>query len=117
VAIKRWAGTAPGRSRTVAHGGLVWSVATAREKSPSMKRQTEDVLAIIDRQLAEAGTDKSKLLTATVYVADMARKPEMNEAWVAWVDPDNAPQRACVEVKLEGNDLVEIAVCAATTAP
>jgi enamine deaminase RidA (YjgF/YER057c/UK114 family) len=115
VAIERWPGTAPGRSRAVAHGGLVWTVGTAREKSPSMKRQTEDVLAIIDRQLAEAGTDKSKILTATVYVADMARKPEMNAAWVSWVDPDNAPQRACVEVKLEGQDMVEIVVCAATS--
>jgi enamine deaminase RidA (YjgF/YER057c/UK114 family) len=113
MTIKRWPGSAPGRSRAVAHDGVVYTVATAHEKSPSMRRQTADTLALIDRHLAEAGTDKSKLLSATVYIADMARKAEMNEAWLAWVDPDNAPQRACIGVTLDGADLVEIVVCAA----
>ena len=111
--IKRTPGTAAGRSRIVEHNGLVYTVATARAKSPSMRAQTADALARLDENLAEASSGKSRILTATVYIADMARKAEMNEAWLAWVDPANAPQRACLGVALEGADLVEIVVVAA----
>jgi enamine deaminase RidA (YjgF/YER057c/UK114 family) len=113
MAIQRTPGSAQGRSRIVEHNGLVYTVATAREKSPSMKAQTADALARLDENLAEAGSHKSRVLTATVYIADMAKKAEMNEAWLAWVDPANAPQRACLGVALEGKDLVEIVVVAA----
>ena len=116
MAIERWAGSAPGRSRIVRHAGVVYTVATAREKVASVARQTADALAVIDRNLAEAGTDKTRLLSATVYITDMAPKPEMDVAWRAWVDPAGAPQRACVAVALEGNDLVEIVVTAAASA-
>jgi enamine deaminase RidA (YjgF/YER057c/UK114 family) len=111
--ITRLPGAAPGRSRAVAYGGLVWTVATASEKSLSMHAQTVSALEAIDRNLAAAGTDKRRILSATVYIADMRRKAEMNDAWLAWVDPDHAPQRACIGVTLEGSDLVEIVVCAA----
>lgn len=111
--ILRRKGSAPGRSRSVEHGGFVWTVATAADKAPSMYRQTESALEQIDRFLAEAGTGKSRILQATVYIADMARKPEMNQAWLAWVDPANEPQRACLGVELEAGDLVEIVVLAA----
>lgn len=113
MTIQRWAGSAPGRSRIVKHSGVVYTVATARDKSAPVGRQTADTLAVIDANLAEAGTDKSKLLTATVYITDMAHKPAMDAAWRAWVDPANAPQRACVAVALEGRDLVEIVITAA----
>jgi enamine deaminase RidA (YjgF/YER057c/UK114 family) len=111
--IRRFPASAPGRSRAVIHDGRVFTVATAREKSASMRAQTESALAVLDRHLAEAGTDKSKLLSATVYITDMARKPEMNEAWMAWVDPANPPQRACIGVTLDGDDLIEIVAVAA----
>jgi enamine deaminase RidA (YjgF/YER057c/UK114 family) len=111
--IQRWAGSAPGRSRIVKHAGIVYTVATAHDKAPSVGRQTADALAVIDRNLAEAGTDKSQLLSATVYITDMAHKADMDQAWCAWVDPDGAPQRACVAVALAGEDLVEIVVTAA----
>jgi enamine deaminase RidA (YjgF/YER057c/UK114 family) len=97
----------------VIHDGLVFTVATAREKTASMREQTTSALAMLDGHLAEAGTDKSKLLSATVYITDMARKPEMNEAWMAWVDPANPPQRACIGVALDGDDLIEIVAVAA----
>jgi enamine deaminase RidA (YjgF/YER057c/UK114 family) len=113
VTIQRWPGGVRGRSRIVKHAGTVYTVATARDKSAAVREQTADALAVIDANLAEAGGDKSKLLTATVYITDMAHKPEMDKAWTAWVDPDNAPQRACVAVALEGRDLVEIVVTAA----
>lgn len=111
--IERLPGTAAGRSRAVRYAGLVWTVATASEKLPSMRAQTASTLEAIDRNLAAAGTDKRRILSATVYIADMGRKAEMNEAWLAWVDPGNAPQRACIGVTLEGEALVEIVVCAA----
>ena len=112
--IARLSGTAPGRSRAVAYDGLIWTVATASEKSPSMHAQTVSALMALDRNLAAAGTDKRHILSATVYIADMSRKSEMNEAWLDWVDPAHAPQRACIGVTLEGKDLVEIVVCAAS---
>jgi enamine deaminase RidA (YjgF/YER057c/UK114 family) len=111
--IQRFPGSAAGRCRAVVHDGLVFTVATAREKSPSLAAQTRDALAVLDRNLADAGTDKSKLLSATVYITDMKRKAEMNDVWLEWVDPDNAPQRACIGVALDGQDLIEIVVVAA----
>jgi enamine deaminase RidA (YjgF/YER057c/UK114 family) len=111
--IKRFAGSNPTRSRGVAHDGVVYAVATAPTKSASLYEQTRDALAAIDRTLAEAGSDKSRILRATVYITDMSRKPEMNRAWDEWVDRANAPQRACIGVVLEDKDLVEILVIAA----
>jgi enamine deaminase RidA (YjgF/YER057c/UK114 family) len=111
--IKRYPGNVPTRSRAVAHAGLVYAVHTAPTKSPSLYEQTRDALAAIDRTLAEAGSDKSRILRATVYISDMGRKPEMNRAWDEWVDKANPPQRACIAVTLEDKDLVEILVIAA----
>lgn len=113
LAIGRIPGAHAGRSRAVTFGGLVFAVAVAREKSPSMREQTRGALAVIDESLALAGSDKSRILTAMVYIADMARKAEMNDAWLAWVDPASPPMRACLGVALEGQDLVEIVVTAA----
>ena len=82
--------------------------------STTVEAQTRDVLRQIDALLERAGTDKSRLLTATVYLADMAGFAAMNAAWDAWVDRANAPARATVEVKLADPDLlVEIQVIAA----
>ena len=111
--IKRIAGASPTRSRAVVHEGRVFTVATAKDKSPSLYAQTRDALAVLDRNLADAGTSKSKVLSATVYITDMSQKAEMNRAWDEWVDRANPPQRACVQVGLEGQDLVEIVVTAA----
>ncbi len=78
------------------------------------KGQTEDILKQIDALLAGAGSNKSKLLTATVYVNDMRDKPKMDEAWLKWIDPKNLPARATVEARLGSPDtLVEIMCIAA----
>ncbi len=101
-------------SRAVVHGDLVFlSGVVADDKSLSMKGQTEQVLAKIDEVLAAAGTDKSRILTATVHLADIDAKDEMNEAWMAWVDRDNLPARAAVGAALTPGTQVEIMVCAA----
>ena len=111
--IKRYSGTVPTRAKTVVHNGIVYTVATAPNKSAPLYEQTREALAAIDRNLAEAGSSKSRILRATVYITDMSRKPEMNKAWDEWVDKANAPQRACIGVALEDKDLVEILVIAA----
>ena len=103
----------PGRSKYVEFNGLVYLVATAADHSAGLKGQTEQALATIDALLAEAGSGKSRLLTATVYITDMARKDDMQEAWMEWVDPEARPQRACVEVGLTGDCLIEIVATAA----
>ncbi|MBI3044231.1 MAG: RidA family protein [Betaproteobacteria bacterium] len=102
-------------SRVVEHNGTVYVAGTtAEDKSAGMKQQAEQVLARIDGLLAKCGTNKSKLLSATVYISDMAQKPAMNEAWLAWIDRKNPPTRACVAVELGSPEtLVEIVVTAA----
>ena len=98
----------------VVHGNVVYlSGMVADDKSLPMKGQTEQVLRKIDAVLAKAGTDKSRILSATVYMADARLKDEMNEAWMAWVDRGNLPARAAVGAVLTPGTLVEIMVCAA----
>ena len=79
-----------------------------------MADQTADVLASIDKLLAEAGTDKTKLISAMIWITDMSDFAEMNGVWDAWVSPGNTPGRACVESKLAAPQFhVEIGVIAA----
>ena len=80
----------------------------ADNKSGDMKAQTGDVLAKIDGILANAGSDKTKIVSAVIYVSDMALKDEMNEAWMEWMGSNNPPARACVGVTLTPATLVEI---------
>ncbi|HYC46964.1 MAG TPA: RidA family protein [Burkholderiales bacterium] len=102
-------------SKVVEHNGTVYVAGTtASNKSAGMKEQTKEVLATIDGLLAKSGTNKSKLLSATVYISDMSQKNAMNEAWLDWIDPKNPPTRACVAVELGSpTTLVEIVVTAA----
>jgi enamine deaminase RidA (YjgF/YER057c/UK114 family) len=77
-------------------------------------KQTQEVLSIIDSHLAKAGSDKSKLLSATIYLTDIKTFGEMNGVWDGWVSPGNTPARATVEVKLAAPQYnVEIMVTAA----
>jgi len=95
-------------------GDLVFLSGTvADDKSLDMKGQTAEVLKKIDAVLAKAGTDKSRVLSATVYMADAALKDEMNAAWMAWVDRSNLPTRTAVGAVLTPGTLVEITICAA----
>jgi enamine deaminase RidA (YjgF/YER057c/UK114 family) len=105
----------PRMSGAVVHGGTVYLAGqVARDGSTSVKAQTEQVLKQIDGLLHAAGTSKSKLLSATIYLASMSTFNEMNAVWDAWVDPGNTPARATVEAKLAApNYLVEIMVIAA----
>ena len=104
-------------SDAVEYNGILYLAGqVAGDLSAGMKAQTEDVLRQIDALLAKNGSSKSRILTATVYVNDMKLKPEMDAAWMAWVDRKNPPARATVEVELGSPDtLVEIMCTAAKT--
>jgi enamine deaminase RidA (YjgF/YER057c/UK114 family) len=83
-------------------------------KGKGMAEQAKSILSQIDGLLAGAGTDKSKLLSANIWITDMAHFAEMNAVWDTWVSPRNTPARATVEAKLASPDyLVEIMVVAA----
>jgi enamine deaminase RidA (YjgF/YER057c/UK114 family) len=105
----------PRMSAAVVHNGTVYLAGqVSAEPSASTKGQTEQVLKKIDGLLAAAGTSKSKLLSATIYLSNIANFDEMNSAWDAWVEPGNTPARATVETRLANPKyLVEISVIAA----
>jgi enamine deaminase RidA (YjgF/YER057c/UK114 family) len=108
--IERTPGNARGRCRIVAHGGLVWTVATG--PGANVTEQTRTTLTQLEANLAEAGTGKDRIVDATVYLTDMAAKAEMDAVWCAWIPPNGWPCRACVGTNLAPGDLVEIKVTA-----
>lgn len=113
MTIKRH-GVGPRMSGAVVHGNTVYLAGQVSGDAPNVKGQTEGVLKRIDDLLAAAGSHKSKLLSATIYLPNMATFNEMNEVWDAWVDPGNTPARATVEARLANPKyLVEISVVAA----
>jgi enamine deaminase RidA (YjgF/YER057c/UK114 family) len=76
--------------------------------------QTQQVLQKIDTLLAEIGSDKSKILSAQIWIASMGHFAQMNEVWDAWVAEGHAPARACIEARLASPDLlVEVGIVAA----
>ncbi len=100
----------------IAHGDRIHFSGYVAEDAAgkSVTEQTRDILAQIDGSLAEAGSDKSKLIEATIWLADMATFAEMNAVWDAWVVPGCPPTRACVEGRLASPQYaVEIRVLAA----
>jgi len=112
MTIKRFE-TGPRMSQAVLHNGTVY-VAGQVAKGATVKDQTTAIVKQIDALLAAAGTDKTKLLSATIWLVNMGTFAEMNSVWDPWVSPGNTPARACVESKLATPEyLVEIAVICA----
>lgn len=105
----------PRMSRAVLHGDTVHLAGlVADDPSQDIGGQTRQVLGKIDAYLARAGTDKSRLLTAMIYLADIADWGAMNVEWDAWIAPGAAPTRATVQAKLAGpTHRIEIIVTAA----
>lgn len=101
-------------SKAVEANGFVFTAGiTANNRSLDVTGQTKEVLAEIDRILKLAGTDKSKIVSATIWVPDIRLRDGMNEAWNAWTGGKDLPGRACIEAKLaDPRLLVEIAVVA-----
>ncbi len=103
-------------SQIVIHGDTIYLAGQVAQsaRGASMGEQTQAILDQIDALLAEAGSDKGKILSATIWITDMERFGEMNAVWDAWSKGGHAPARACVEARLASPDFcVEIGVIAA----
>jgi len=107
----------PRMSQVVIHGDTIYLAGqVAGDPSADVVGQTRQILGRIDELLQEVGADKSRLLSATVWLADIADYGAMNTVWDAWVAPGNPPARACVEGRLAAPHYrVEIAAIAALT--
>jgi len=103
----------------VVHGGLVHLAGqVADDPEADAEGQTADILRQIDSLLAEAGTDRTRLLFVQIFLADIADAPAMNRAWDSWVDRDHLPARATVEARLvDPRWRVEMTAVAALPAP
>lgn len=103
----------PRMSQAVVHNGTVY-LAGQVGRGATVSEQTSDMLDSIDRWLKEAGSDKSRILSVTIWLANISDFSEMNVVWDAWVDAENTPARACVEGRLATPKfLVEAMVTAA----
>jgi enamine deaminase RidA (YjgF/YER057c/UK114 family) len=109
-------GVGPRMSKAVVHGNTVYLAGQVADKTKgaSVADQTKEIVGIIDELLKEAGTDKTKILSATIYLSDISTFPQMNSVWDTWVVAGQTPARATVEAKLAAPEYtVEIAVIAA----
>lgn len=106
----------PRMSKVVVHGNTVYlaGIVADNPKGKTITEQTKDILKQIDGFLAKADTDKTKLVSANIWITNMANFAEINAVWDAWVSPGNTPARATVEAQLAAPDYkVEIMVVAA----
>ena len=112
--IKRTGRMAIGH-KAVEHQGVVYvGGLIATDLTADMKGQTKQITEKIDAVLAEHGTSKDKLLSATIFVTDLSLRPRMNEAWAEWLSPENLPARATIGVAdLGPNVLIEVTAVAA----
>jgi enamine deaminase RidA (YjgF/YER057c/UK114 family) len=109
-------GAGPRMSQAVIHGNTAYLAGTvAREAAAkSVAEQTKDILEQIDAILAKAGSDKTKILTAYIWLSDISTFDQMNTVWDGWVVKEQTPARATVEAKLAAPQFkVEIGVIAA----
>lgn len=93
-------GSGPRMSQAVIHGDTVYLAGQVGTEGADIATQARDALASVEAILAEAGSDKSRILSVTVWLADMADFATMNAVYDAWVDPNNLPARATGEAKL-----------------
>ena len=104
----------PRMSQAVVHNGIAYLAGQVAEPGASVTEQTTAILANIDRLLAECGTDKTRILTAQIWMADMGAFADMNAVWDSWVPQGHTPARATGESALATPDYkVEIIVTAA----
>ncbi|SDR47867.1 RidA family protein [Pseudovibrio sp. Tun.PSC04-5.I4] len=104
-------------SQVVIYNGIVHLSGQVDTKGTTAAEQTRAILANIDSLLEQAGSNKSRILQATIWLNDVADFAEMNSIWDAWVDAENPPARACGECKLAMDGLkVEILITAAVSA-
>ena len=108
--------TGPRMSQAVVFGGLAFLAGQVAVDAPgaSVAEQTKNILNRIDLLLERVGSDRTKILSATIWLSDMSTFADMNTVWDAWVPEGHAPARATVEARLAAPELtVEIAIIAA----
>jgi len=106
--------TAKRMSQMVIHNDTIYLAGQVGDPNGDIAEQTSSMLTNVDRLLADAGSDKTKILQATIWLANMDDFAEMNEVWDSWVHEGHAPGRACGEAKLATPDYkVEIIIIAA----
>ena len=112
--IERKRGLYKGRNKSSAYKDLVWTVATSSDTSLDIEGQTRLALETIQENLVELGSDKTRIVTAQVFITDMNSKSLMDRVWCEWfgINIEHWPQRACLGVELEGDALIEITVTA-----
>lgn len=108
-------GVGPRLSRVVVHGDTIYLTGCIAEqtKGKSVREQTQEVLVMIDRLLADAGSDKTNLLSVQIYLAKIATYAEMNAAWDDWIPEGHTPARATFEAKLPLSGTSVMIVCVA----
>ena len=113
--IERWPAGGAGRSRASALADLVWLVANATDPAADFRGQVSQTLAVLDDTLRAAGSNRGRLLSVQVLLADMENKAIFDGMWLDWIgtDPAGWPQRSCVQVGLAAGLLVEVVAVAA----
>ena len=108
--IQRIPGFVPTRSWGSAYKDLVWAIGMSDDFSLSTEDQVNRAFKNLDRVLAEAGTNKRRLISVTVMLNDIENKPLMDEVWANWIgkDPSNWPERSCFGVNLHAGNCIEL---------
>ncbi len=112
--IERKRGIYQGRNKSSAYKDLVWTVATSSDTTLDIVGQTKLTLETIERNLEVLGSNKTQIVSAQVFIANILDKPKMDNVWCEWLGekPEHWPQRACLGVALEGDVLIEVTVTA-----
>ncbi|WP_367989461.1 RidA family protein [Vibrio sp. NTOU-M3] len=112
--IERKRGIYQGRNKSSAYKDLVWTVATSSDTTLDIIGQTKLTLETIERNLEELSSNKTQIVSAQVFIANMLDKPKMDNVWCEWLgeNSEHWPQRACLGVTLEGDVLIEVTVTA-----
>ena len=113
--IERWSSSSKGRSRTVAYGGVIWTVANATDSSATFEDQVAQSLGVLESHLREAGSARTHLLSLQVILSDIANRGAFDTLWQEWIgsNPEHWPQRACFQATLAPGLLVELIAVAA----
>lgn len=113
--VERWPINGNGRSRTVAYGGLIWTVANARDPQAGFEGQVTQSLQMLEAHLAEAGSARTHLLSLQILLTDIANRAAFDSQWQAWIgpNPEHWPQRSCFQSGLAPGLQVELVVVAA----
>jgi enamine deaminase RidA (YjgF/YER057c/UK114 family) len=117
--IERWASKGEGRSRSVAYGNMVWTVANATDPAASFEVQVTQSLQMLEAHLIEAGSARTHLLSLQVILADIGNRLAFDALWQEWIgaDPAHWPQRACFASALAPGLQIELVAVAAPLEP